>query len=639
MNEIIRKMVKENARRRMRVSRVYAEPRLEGKEDEERAVNDFAYWAATRGRIKNKHGGDDIPFRLNYAQRRLVDALEKMRKDNRPIRLILLKARQWGGSTCVQLYMAWLQLMQRKSLNSLIIAHQSACTDEIKDMFDRLVKGLTDEAGEHRQELHVSNVGRSRSIFRIDERNAKIKVGTAERPDSCRGGDYSLVHCSEVGIWKSTLGKTPEQILRSACSGVLYEPMTMIVYESTANGTGNFFHREYEAARRGESQFECLFVPWFHIAQYMLPLHKPGEFAQWLYDNRHAETSTSDRRQPGTYLWWLWEQGATLEGINWYVAERSKYGDHALMAAEYPSDDVEAFVHSGARVFDKYKVEALRPGTLLRPELGDIDIPAENGMPFDYGHKSADELHDALERVRFMPLSGGEWRIWRRPERGEYDRRYLVTVDVGGRSLKADWSVIVVLDRLPMTRGEGPEVVAQWRGHTDFDLLGWKAAMAAAYYDNALLVIESNTLETHDPDRSVDGDQSCYLLNRLRDIYDNLYARRPSPEAVAQGAPARYGFHTNAATKPMVIATLVKVIREGLYVERDGMCLDEYLTYERRQNGSFGAIAGAHDDLLMTRAIALHVAFHEMDPCEPAACLASGFARRRRPRAVGYASW
>lgn len=97
MNEIIRKMVKENARRRMRVSRVYAEPQLAGAEDEERAGNDFAYWAATRGRIKNKHGGDDIPFRLNYAQQRLVDTLEKMRREDRPIRLILLKARQWGG--------------------------------------------------------------------------------------------------------------------------------------------------------------------------------------------------------------------------------------------------------------------------------------------------------------------------------------------------------------------------------------------------------------------------------------------------------------------------------------------------------------------------------------------------------------
>ena len=53
-------------------------------------------------------------------------------------------------------------------------------------------------------------------------------------------------------------------------------------------------------------------------------------------------------------------EGATLEAIHWYVSERSKYSDHGLMAAEYPSGDVEAFVHSGARVFDKYKVEDLR---------------------------------------------------------------------------------------------------------------------------------------------------------------------------------------------------------------------------------------------------------------------------------------
>ena len=32
----------------------------------------------------------------------------------------------------------------------------------------------------------------------------------------------------------------------------------------------------------------------------------------------------------------------------------------------------------------------------------------------------------------------------------------------------------------------------------------------------------------------------------------------------------------------------------------------------RRQNGSYGAVDGKHDDLLMTRAIGLHICFHEM---------------------------
>lgn len=69
---------------------------------------DFPFWAATCAYIKCKGGGEDILFRLNRPQRRLVEAFELQRRDGRPIRLILLKARQWGGSTCVQLYMAWL---------------------------------------------------------------------------------------------------------------------------------------------------------------------------------------------------------------------------------------------------------------------------------------------------------------------------------------------------------------------------------------------------------------------------------------------------------------------------------------------------------------------------------------------------
>jgi hypothetical protein len=99
----------------------------------------------------------------------------------------------------------------------------------------------------------------------------------------------------------------------------------------------------------------------------------------------------------------------------------------------------------------------------------------------------------------------------------------------------------------------------------------------------------------------------------VKDVYPNLYARKRSEEDIKEGRPTKYGFHTNTATKPMIISTLTKVIREGSYVERDVRCCDEYDTYERRQNGSFGAIVGKHDDLLMTRAIGLHVCFREMD--------------------------
>lgn len=572
---------------------------------------DFAFWAALYVFIKNKGGGEDVLFRLTRPQRKFVERLEKLRKANKPIRIVLLKARQWGGSTTSQLYMAWLQLIHKVGLNSLIIAHQGAGSDEIKDMFDRMIKAypitMLYKLGEtyNENESKLVGVGHSGSIHRVPQRNCKIKIGTAERPDSCRGGDYNLVHLSEVGLWKTTDGKKPEDIVRSACSGILLKPYTMIVYESTANGTGNFFQREYDAAKRGTSQFEAMFVSWFDIEQYSLSFENENEkadFAVWLWKNRNNGSASSARAESGKYLWWLWEQGATLEAINWYVQERAKYNEHAPMASEYPSDDVEAFVHSGERVFDKYKVDEFRASCKPPKYIGDVYADGDSGK-------------DALKNLRFAEDTQGLLWIWDLPEIDDKEivtNRYLTIVDIGGRSKKADWSVILVIDRLFMLDGDRPEVVAQWYGHIDMDILAWKAAQIAAFYDNSLLVIESNTLETHDKERQVDGDLSHFILNQIKDVYPNLYARKQTEDEIREGLPRKYGFHTNVATKPMIISTLIKVVREHLYTERDERCLDEYVVYEKKQNGAFGAIIGKHDDLLMTRAIGLHICFFEM---------------------------
>lgn len=572
---------------------------------------DFAFWAAMYVYIKNKGGGDDVLFRLTRPQRKFVERLEALRKANKPIRIVLLKARQWGGSTTSQLYMAWLQLIHKVGLNSLIIAHQGAGSDEIKDMFDRMIKAypisMLYKLGEtyNENESKLVGVGHSGSIHRVPQRNCKIKIGTAERPDSCRGGDYNLVHLSEVGLWKTTDGKKPEDIVRSACSGVLLKPYTMIVYESTANGTGNFFQREYDAAKRGTSQFEAMFVSWFDIEQYSLPFDNDDEkadFAIWLWKNKNNATPSSARAESGRYLWWLWQKGATLEAINWYVQERAKYNEHAPMASEYPSDDVEAFVHSGERVFDKYKVETFLASCKPPKLIGDV-------------YADEDEGKNALKNLRFTEDAQGLLWVWDLPEIDDKEivtNRYVTIVDIGGRSKKADWSVILVIDRLFMMDGGRPQVVAQWYGHIDMDILAWKAAQIAAFYDNSLLVIESNTLETHDKERSVDGDLSHFILNQIKDVYPNLYARKQTEDEIREGIPRKYGFHTNVATKPMIISTLIKVVREHLYIERDERCLDEYVVYEKKQNGAFGAIIGKHDDLLMTRAIGLHICFYEM---------------------------
>ena len=325
---------------------------------------------------------------------------------------------------------------------------------------------------------------------------------------------------------------------------------------------------------------------------------------------RDSGFSDDDRKATGRYLWSLWEAGATLDAIHWYENTRKGYDNTDQMASEYPSDDMEAFVNSGAHVFNRHKALALKEKCIPPRCSGELVGRADHG-------------EHALEGIAFEPDPNGRLKIWDMPAikgrcpSGMQDR-YLTVVDVGGRSVKADWSVIAVFDRIRMLRGGGPAVAAQWRGHCDMDQLAWLAARIARWYGDSLLVIESNTLETRDPDRYVDGDQSGFILNQLRDCYPNLYARRQSPEDIIEGRPRKYGFHTNVSTKPMVISNLVRVVREGLYIERDAGCVDEYLTYERRPNGSYGAITGKHDDMLMTRAIGLHICLNEMSLPHPA---------------------
>ena len=581
-----------------------------------RFQHDFPFWAASIVYIQNKKAGKNVLFRLYYPQRILVSKFEERRLSNKPIRLILLKARQWGGSTTTQLYMAWLQFMHKKGLNSLIIAHQSSISEEIKDMFDTMLSKYPVEflhsLGEQysEDEPKMVRVGQSGSTHRVPQRVCKIKIGTAERPDSCRGGSYSLVHLSEVGIWKKTEGKSPEDIVRSACSGILYEPLTMIVMESTANGTGNFFHREYSAASDPltPSQYDSLFIAWYQIENYSIPFDSEDEkirFATNLYKNRDNQFVSSTREECGKYLWGLWEKGATLEAIHWYVTERSGRNDFSVMASEYPSDDIEAFVHSGHMVFDKYQIDDMKKKCFPAKYVGEVVGDSEDG-------------EDALKNLRFVSDHQGLLQIWSKPEEfTEYDvtERYLTVVDIGGRSNKSDFSVITVFDRIGMIDGdEPPIVVAQWRGHCDIDVLAWKSAQIASYYLNSLLVIESNTLETHDKERQIEGgDQSQYVLNQISCVYDNLYARRQSEDEIRNSVPRKYGFHTNTLTKPMVISALIRAVRKGLYVERCVDCLDEFLTYERKQNGSYGAIDGKHDDMLMTRAIGIHICYSEME--------------------------
>ena len=529
-----------------------------------RIMEDFEFWCARCVTIRDKLNGRIVPFVLNRPQRHLLSVMEGQRTAGRPVRVILLKARQWGGSTLVQMYMAWMQLVRHKGWNSLICGHQHVTSKGIKRMYNLLLRNYPRELlDDDESPLRFTKLEGQPNVQQLECRDCLVLTGSARSEDAVRGYDISMAHLSEVAFWQTSAMHNPDDVVRSVCGSVVLKPESVIVLESTANGVGDYFHDEWLRAEMGHSDKEAVFVPWHEIGIYSKPVDDVDALWHEMDEYEHR----------------LWEDGLTLEQINWYHYKRKEYREQSLMMSEYPGSPSEAFVASGSNPFSREDLDRLAQGCVAEPVLvGDIQGAGQDG-----------EL--ARVNVHLVAASNGLLQVWELPQvGGAVKTRYMVTVDVGGRAATSDYSVIAVWRIGNLSRKTA--IVAQWRGHIDHDKLAWKAMQLALFYNKALLVIESNTL-TNEASRA---GESEYILKTLHQVYVNVYQREKG----------KLGFHTNSKTKREAITALIRALRDGSYIERDREAVNEMREYEERK-GRYGARAGKHDDILITRAIGLLV--------------------------------
>ena len=542
-------------------------------QERRRIEEDFEYWCVRCVTIKDKMSGSNVPLRLNRPQRRLLAAMEEQRVAGRPVRVILLKARQWGGSTLVQMYLAWMQLVRHHGWNSLICGHKHITSKGIKRMYNLLLRHYPRELlDDESQPLRFAKLEGQPNVQQIEQRDCLVLTGSSRSEDVARGYDIAMAHLSEVAYWQESPLHSPDDVVRSVCGSVALKADTVIVLESTANGVGDYFHDEWLRACQDRSDKVPVFVPWYEIDIYRFPVDDPA--ALW--------------EQMDEYERELWHDGRTLEQINWYHTKRREYRTHELMMAEYPSTSSEAFATSGNNPFPREQLDRLQRDCTVAPLLkGDIQADGQRGLPAKRG-------------IHLVEASNGLLNVWELPERlTAVTVRYVVVVDVGGRWEGSDYSVIAVWRMRDRMRP--PAIVAQWRGHIDHDQLGWKSMQLAKFYNDAALVIESNTL-TNEAARAGESD---YILQSVSQVYGRVYRRDGKS----------LGFHTNVKTKRMAVTALIEAVRDHSYIERDLDAVNEMRDY-RECNGRYGARQGKHDDILMTRAIGLLVMQDE--------CLADG---------------
>jgi phage terminase large subunit len=135
--------------------------------------------------------------------------------------------------------------------------------------------------------------------------------------------------------------------------------------------------------------------------------------------------------------------------------------------------------------------------------------------------------------------------------------------------------------------------VAVFHNQLDEDLYTEQMYCMGKYFNYALIGIEANF--------------STYPIKSLDRLgYRNQYIRE-SIDTYTGAVQKKYGFRTDRASRPVIIANLVKVVRESPELIHDIPTLDEMLTFVRNEKGKAEAQEGKHDDLIIALAVAHHI--------------------------------
>ena len=571
---------------------------------------DFCCWAFFCIKIRHKQLKKRVRYVLNLPQLEAFAKCEALRARRVPISLIILKARQWGGSTFCFFYQVWLMFKWNEFHSFAIAAHTSSASQTILTMLKRTIKDYPawDLGLPEGTQLSLSPADSTGHAFAIKDQNGRqvlegfIYVGTAEKPDTLRSKDINGAHYSEVGVWPDTPGKQSEDIIADIEGGMTDDEDTMRVMESTAKSPSDFFAKTWDSCNDGKGGYEQVFIPSRDIIYDVKSIDNLEEFVRWLLEHKDDDKPNGKWKDAGKYYYWLWEIGSTLEHINWYRHRRLRLS-FAKMCNEAPETPEQAFFTAGNHVFDPFQVQEKAKKCREPVYVGDLVADGEKGEA-------------ALENIRFIPNSTGDLRIWEKPDDSPVSDRYIVILDPRrGASEGADPAAITVIDRLLMMPDFGlngrPGVVAEMNYKADPDLQAYDAMRLARWYNNARLVIESNTMESMDAERNNGIDPFEYIMEIVARIYPNIYMRS-APEEKADGSVEfKYGFQTNRLTKPKIINFMKECLRDDLWDEPSRYCTDQMASY-MEDHGKTNAEHGKHDDVVMSRAIGLWICFKEM---------------------------
>lgn len=175
--------------------------------------------------------------------------------------------------------------------------------------------------------------------------------------------------------------------------------------------------------------------------------------------------------------------------------------------------------------------------------------------------------------------------------------RYALGADVaGGVGLDSSAAVVIDFDTIPC------RVVATYKNNTiKPDTFAYELAAQGDRYGGCLIAPEVNN----------HGHATIAILKQQ---YDNIFMRQKADDKMASvDNPKEYGWHTNAATKPLMLFALKKAVEDGLLELSDEDLKNEAKSYSRddlMDREQDPRLTTRHFDLLIAAAICWQMKDH-----------------------------
>lgn len=345
-------------------------------------------------RTKNKgYEGKRVTFTPNRVQRIIYQAIADGHK-----RILILKPRKLGVTTCVSLYLLDKALYSPNQLCRTIAHRKQTVTELFHDIPRFAINSILEQNPTLLPELEYA----TKAEIVVKRTGSKYSIDV-----EARGMTPTYLHFSEIAYMED------ESKLQDSMESL--SPNNVCIGESTANGRGNWFERtvmkNWQLMQKGEKpEWLVLFFPWFDDPENTMEWQQGTRL---YFPDECRELEAKYRNSDGTPL--------RLDQLLWWDRKRFELGQR--MPELYPSEPEEAFIFNTGKVYPEFHPSLNCIPSMQFPDpMICMDWGQTNPMVFLFVHQDNDDNFTVWKEFyrRNCPIQeAASWLHKNAPEDGD----------------------------------------------------------------------------------------------------------------------------------------------------------------------------------------------------------------------------